>query len=76
MFVLMNAFSSNSKQNKKFVSTIGFTNKLVTTAASGMMPVTGGLQLLAEIFSIGFCRLCSSIFLIQCHQIINSNVKK
>jgi len=59
--------------NKKFISTIGFTNKLVTTAASGMMPVTGYAQLVVDILSIGFCRLCSAIYLIQCHQIINSN---
>ena len=41
----------------------------------GMMPVTGYIQLLLEVISIGFCRLCSSIFLIQCHGIINSKLE-
>lgn len=62
--------------NKRFCSTIGFQNKLITIASSGMMPVTSYCQLVLEIISIGFCRLCISIFLIQCHQIINSKMAK
>lgn len=69
------SLQTNSKQNKKFVSTVGFTNKLVTTAASGTMPVTGYLRTALEIVVIGFCRLCTAIFLTQCHQIIDSKAK-
>lgn len=60
----------NDILNKKFLSSVGFEGLLLCNTCCCMAPVNSLLELIFQVFTMGFIRLVSFIYLKQCYHTI------
>ncbi|XP_035208241.1 3-ketodihydrosphingosine reductase-like isoform X5 [Stegodyphus dumicola] len=62
--------------NKKFMSSIGFEGWILCTLGSGTAPVNSVLELVMQMMTTGFLRLCIVFYLWKCNDIVYQSAKE